>query len=214
MEKKPICYIAGAGKWNGESFVPRDGDCVIAADGGYRYLLERGIRVDLVMGDFDSSERPDIRNVKVYPREKDETDLYIAVREGFERGYRRFVIYGGLDGERFDHTLGNLQIVVRLAKEGATACLVDGKTTITAVHNGTLILPPQLRGYVSVFSFSNEARGVSLRGFKYELVNHTLYNDFPLGVSNEFTGHTGYIEVKDGTLLVVIESKTGGVVLL
>ena len=166
------------------------------------------------MGDFDSSERPDIRNVKVYPREKDETDLYIAVREGFERGYRRFVIYGGLDGERFDHTIGNLQIIVRLAKEGATACLVDGKTTITAVHNGTLILPPQLRGYLSVFSFSNEARGVSLRGFKYEIENHTLHNDFPLGVSNEFTGHTGYIEVNDGTLLVVIESQTGGVVLL
>ncbi len=214
MEKKPICYIAGAGKWNGESFVPRDGDCVIAADGGYRYLLERGIRVDLVMGDFDSSKRPDIQNVKVYPREKDETDLYIAVQEGLERGYRRFVIYGGLNGERFDHTVGNLQIVVSLAKKGVTACLIDKATTVTAVHNGTLVLPPELRGYVSVFSFSNEARGVSLRGLKYELEDHTLYNDFPLGVSNEFTGRTGCIQVKDGTLLVVIESQTGGVVLL
>ena len=214
MEKKPICYIAGAGKWNGESFVPRDGDCVIAADGGYRYLLERGIRVDLVMGDFDSSKRPDIQNVKVYPREKDETDLYIAVQEGLERGYRRFVIYGGLNGERFDHTVGNLQIVVSLAKKGVTACLIDKATTVTAVHNGTLVLPPELRGYVSVFSFSNEARGVSLRGLKYELEDHTLYNDFPLGVSNEFTRRTGCIQVKDGTLLVVIESQTGGVVLL
>ena len=60
MKNNAICYIAGAGSWYGGPFAPNDGDCVIAADGGYRYLLERNIRVDLVMGDFDSIERPKI----------------------------------------------------------------------------------------------------------------------------------------------------------
>lgn len=208
MENQSTCYIAGAGSWYGGPFTPTDGDCVIAADGGYRYLLERNIRVDLVMGDFDSAARPDIQNVRVYPCEKDDTDLLIAVKEGYARGYRRFIIYGATGGDRFEHTIGNLQILLWLAKRGARACLIGKKNMITAVHNGTVTLPPYLEGYLSVFSMSDHAAGVTIKGLKYTLENGELTNDYPLGVSNEFIGRTAQISVKDGSLLIVADIKT------
>ena len=37
------CYIVGAGEFYG-SFMPDDDDLVIAADGGYKALLEKGIQ--------------------------------------------------------------------------------------------------------------------------------------------------------------------------
>ena len=43
------CYIAGAGSWYGKDFSPQPDDLVIAADGGYLHLKERGIRVDLLI---------------------------------------------------------------------------------------------------------------------------------------------------------------------
>ena len=76
---------------------------------------------------------------------------------------------------------------------------------ITAVHNGTITLPPEFDGYISVFSMSEKAEGVTIAGLKYTMENGTLTNDYPLGISNEFIGRTAQISVRDGTLLVVAE---------
>ena len=49
-----ICYIVGAGECKKLDFTKKDGDIVIAADGGYKYLQRAGIKPDIVIGDFDS----------------------------------------------------------------------------------------------------------------------------------------------------------------
>ncbi|PWL56319.1 MAG: thiamine diphosphokinase, partial [Clostridiales bacterium] len=78
---EPVCYIVGAGECGGLNFSKTTGDLVIAADGGLTYLEREGIAPDLVLGDFDSLEgdRPS-GNVLAYPSEKDETDMFLAVR--------------------------------------------------------------------------------------------------------------------------------------
>ena len=97
----PICYIVGAGTFYEEGFAPELGDFVIAADGGYQILLERGVTMDLVVGDFDSiGFRPDHPNVVDLPVEKDDTDMMAAIRLGRERGFRSFCLYGGTGGGR------------------------------------------------------------------------------------------------------------------
>ena len=61
---------------------------VIAADSGYRHCLRYGVRPDLILGDFDSYEDrlPDDCEIFRAPREKDDTDLMLAVKTGFEKG--------------------------------------------------------------------------------------------------------------------------------
>ena len=55
MEKKDgICYVVGAGETGGIDFSPGAEDFVIAADAGFQVLEQKGIRMDLVIGDFDS----------------------------------------------------------------------------------------------------------------------------------------------------------------
>ena len=49
----------------------------------------------------------------------------------------------------------------------------------------------------------DRAEGVWLRWLKYPLEGAALTCDFPLGVSNEFTGVAGSVSVERGTLLVV-----------
>ena len=48
-----------------------------------------------------------------------------------------------------------------------------------------------------------EARGVTLRGLKYELTDAALTCGMPLGVSNEFLGKEACISVADGALFVL-----------
>ena len=58
--------------------------------------------------------------------------------------------------------------------------------------------------FVSVFAWTEEAKGVSYKGLKYPLENATLTKAFALGISNEFAEEEAEISVKDGMLLIII----------
>ena len=72
-----------------------------------------------------------------------------------------------------------------------------------AITNDRLCFEKIPFGYVSVFSGSTKAEGVTLCGLKYELNNAVLTNTFPIGVSNEFIDRESSISVSDGTLFIV-----------
>lgn len=200
-----FCYIVGAGERTNDVISTASGDLLIAADGGYTWLKELGLEPDVLVGDFDSlAEVPALSGVVRLPKEKDDTDTMFAVRLAMERGYHNFRIYGGAGG-RFDHTLANLQILSWLARRGCGNTMYGTTWMASAITDGELCFPPEQTGMVSVFCQGDEAAGVYLEGLKYPLTNATLTCDYPLGVSNEFTGGPSRVTVGKGTLLVVWE---------
>ncbi len=204
-----ICYIIGAGDVFPTDLRAKKEDYIICADGGYIYSELLGRKADLVVGDFDSlGSIPDSDNRIVAPCEKDETDMTLAVMEGMKRGYSNFVLFGALGGERFDHTVANIQLLSFICSKGARGTIIHSDTVLTAFSNGEITLPEALEGYVSVFSLWNESRGVTIENLKYNVTDYTLKSSMPLGVSNEFTGKESRISVKDGALLVIYNSKT------
>lgn len=203
-----ICYVVGAMSLSlSLRPYPAPGDYVIAADRGYDSLMAYGVNPDLVVGDFDSlGYAPSHPNVIHLPVEKDDTDLVFALRQGLERGYRRFVLLGGVGG-RLEHTMGNLQLLDWLTTQGAQGFLAGEKTAATALRDGALTFPPTMGGYLSVFCNSGTARGVTLSGLKYPLDNYEMTGSFPIGVSNQFTGVPATVSVDDGCLLLLWEEK-------
>ena len=200
---KNICFIVGAGTNFGLDFIPADGDYVIAADGGYDHLHKQGIAVDLSIGDFDSvSNKPTHGNIITLNKEKDQTDTYEAVQVGITKGYEIFHVYCGTGG-RFDHTLANMQLLGYLAHANKRGYLVGQDYVITVITKGSIFFDSNCQGYVSVFSYSDKSSGVSIKGLKYELENHSLTNTYPIGVSNEFTGAPSTISVESGALVVI-----------
>ena len=201
------CYIVGAGERIKILPVPEQGDLLIAADGGYAWLKDKGLEPDLGVGDFDSMAEPaGVAPLVRLPRMKDDTDTMAAVRLGQDRGYRQFHIFGGTGG-RFDHTLANLQLLAWLSRRGEQGWLYGPDWTATAITAGALEFGPENRGMISVFAHSDRARGVTIEGLKYSLAGAELDNGFSLGVSNEFTGVPSRVSVEEGTLLVVWERR-------
>ncbi|HIR76293.1 MAG TPA: thiamine diphosphokinase [Candidatus Choladousia intestinipullorum] len=206
---KKTCFIVGAGSFDGIKLRPQQGDLVIAADGGYTYLENEGIEPDVLLGDFDSLEKmPDCRNLERHSPIKDDTDMALAADYGIEHGCRRFFLYGGLGG-RLDHTIGNLQLLMGLARRGMEAYLIGEGNILTAITGETITFSEKSRGFLSVFCMSEPARGVWERGLKYSLTDAVLTCDRTLGVSNEFTGEKGSVAVKDGTLILVWGRENG-----
>lgn len=201
--REKVCYIFGAGSFKKNSISLQKDDYIIAADGGYEHLKRLNIIPNMILGDFDSiSEVPNHPNIKRHPKQKDDTDMMIAVKEGLALGYRLFSIYGGLGG-RLDHTIANIQIAAWLAEHGARAFLLGEGMVITAIHNGKHSFDKSEKGVVSIFCNGGEARGVYLENLKYKLVDATLTSTVPMGVSNEFKGEVATVQVRDGTLIIM-----------
>jgi thiamine pyrophosphokinase len=195
-----ICYIFGALT---SAIRPeiKAGDFVIAADAGYAKL--EGIKPDIVVGDFDSlGYIPKDKNIVRHPEHKDDTDTMLAVKLGLEKGYKRFVILGGLGG-RLDHTIANIHVLSYLTENGARGCLLGENENIIMIKNSYVSFSLETGGIFSAFAYGNAARGVRLDGFLYPLKSATLTCAFPLGVSNRFTGKKARVSVSDGCLLVI-----------
>ncbi len=204
IDIKKICYIIGACSNNTDiSFQAHDNDFVIAADGGYDFLKKMGIEADVLIGDFDSiSVLPEHKCIIRHPVEKDDTDSFLAYKLGYEKGYRNFVLYGGIGG-RIDHTVANLQMLCNMSKNHSRGFLVGENTVISAIHNGRINFSKENIGKLGVFAHGKDAQGVTISGLRYCVNNSLITSDFPIGVSNEFMGEKAFIEVNDGTLLVI-----------
>lgn len=210
MNKK--CMIIGAGElWEEEKQEIMDhlqeDMLLIAADGGMRYCRMFCLKPDVCLGDFDSSDDSEIDYfgdsvILRLPRQKDDTDMLAALKYGMEQGCTEFYIFGGIGG-RLDHTIANLQCLVYLKRRGCRGTMFFNGGSALVLKNETLCLPARTEGLISVFALSPEAGGVTLEGLKYPLREAQLRNEFPIGISNEFTGRESRITVRDGELLVI-----------
>lgn len=203
MRKK--CFIFGAGEY-GELSLGKDGvknALVIAADGGYGYTSAHEIEPDIIIGDFDSlGYIPDGKNVVKMPAEKDDTDMIAAIRKALEYGCSEIIIYGALGG-RLDHTVANLQSLSFIASHGAQGYILSDREALTVIRGGTLLFSERFSGTVSVFSIGDRCTGVNLRGLKYPLSDAVITEDYPIGVSNEFTGDKAAVSLESGNMLVM-----------
>lgn len=200
------CVIFCAGEFGGLA-EPVEDAVIIAADGGLRHAQALGLTPDVILGDFDSLGYVPA-DARVYPVEKDDTDTMLAVRQGLALGCRRFLIYGGLEGPRLDHTVANLQTLAFLADHGAEGYLL-GNSWVTVVKDGGITFPAQSEGLISLFCLGAEAENVTVRGLQYGLERGKLTAGFPLGVSNHFVGRKSSIFVEKGSLWVIYDPRVG-----
>ena len=125
MEKTNRCLILSACPVSEElRRCWQPGDYVIACDAGWHNARRLGLVPDLVLGDFDSSCRPEglgEGELLVLPREKDDTDTHYAARLAAEKGFAQATLLGALGGLRMEHTLANLAAGLWLEKQGERA---------------------------------------------------------------------------------------------
>ncbi len=86
----------------------------IGADSGFDFLLEKGFKVEIVIGDLDSTEK-DPQSLGVpyrrFPTDKDESDAQLAFDHAREvLHWSRWQVIGG-SGARIDHFLALLGLI-------------------------------------------------------------------------------------------------------
>lgn len=196
---KTVVVLAG-GPGAPAGFVPPAGATVIAADSG----SELAASVDLLVGDLDSvSEEATARAARVerHPREKDETDLDLAVAAALREQPDRVLVVGSAGG-RLDHLLGSLLL---LGAEGYAGVELDALLGPATVHvvRGERVLEGEPGELMSLFALHGPAAGVVTEGLRYPLRGETLEPGSSRGTSNEFAAPTARIALERGVILAV-----------
>ena len=208
------CILIGSGDLTVSEVTKKEGDFVIALDGGIGYCDFLRLEPDLVIGDFDSVTDEEQKAVEILEREvpdrvirlqpeKDDTDMLYGIKYALKLGYREFRLYGATGG-RLDHTLANIQCLLYLKNHDASGYLMDGNGMIMVLKEEAVSFQENLEGQLSLFALGERAEGVNIRGMKYPLENATITNDFPIGISNEFIGEKAEISVTKGELVCII----------
>jgi thiamine pyrophosphokinase len=186
-------------------------DLVIAADSGYDHALSLGIQVDLLIGDLDSISPTGLDHARAhrvetleFPKDKENTDLELALRAALDRGATTVAIHGG-EGGTIAHLLGvALSIIHR-----------DWEEIDVVWHTGTGIIRPATRNRSIEASVEigdtitiipvGDVRGVTTSGLRWPLENASMEHGTTLGISNEATATTVTVTVDEGALLVIQE---------
>lgn len=186
-------------------------DFIICADGGTRHALAMGLTPHIVIGDMDSLPKEFSLStfdgeVVLYPKDKNETDLELAIDHAITMNLKQIFILGALGG-RIDQTLANISLLTNFKLATCDLRLIDGVEEIFFCRDQV-----EVRGrsgdVVSLIPWAGNVEGVSTENLKWKLNNETLYSDKTRGISNEMKSDIATISIKKGLLLVVHQLNT------
>ena len=183
-------------------------DMIVAANGGARALMHAGRRPTAILGDLDSLP-PDLLatwragggETLVFPPEKDETDLELALRYVLQRGACRIAVLGALGG-RVDHELANLLLLAAPLLDGIAATVLDRHTRVVAVRD-EIELAGRTGDLLSLLPVTAAATGIVTEGLAYRLNGETLLLGPARGVSNVFLQERIAVRLAAGVLLAI-----------
>lgn len=186
---------------------------IIAADHGLYAADRLNIKLDYILGDFDSVTESLLEKyrsistpIQAFPPEKDKTDTEIAIELALKYNATSIDIVGAT-GSRLDHVLGNIHLLLLPTQLKIEASILDANNKIYLKDKSFSIQREQQFGnYVSLLPYGDKVTGLTLTGFKYPL-NHITYRaGSSLGISNVIIDENAIIELSEG-ILVVIESR-------
>ena len=179
---------------------------VVVLDSAIWRVLELGIKVDVLLGDFDRGLDVDSIRAQQYPLEivhtpdQNKTDLDKGIEFLIERGYPAVNIVWAT-GRRADHSLTNMTNIVRYKNQIRIVLLDDHSRIFPLVGRyekwyeaGT---PLSLIPVGTVTGFTSE-------GLKYNLQDATLTLGYFTSSSNE-AAEDGFVRIgaKTGDLLIM-----------
>ncbi|MHB1315651.1 MAG: thiamine diphosphokinase [Christensenellales bacterium] len=178
---------------------------VICCDGAANWAFKMGVPVDVVVGDMDSIciDTGAVRKVCL-PREKDDTDMQAGVNLAVGMGCTDITILGAL-GNRMDHSLANIHLLVQLHKKNIAARIINENNTVFVANSPFEIPAPDNKNVVlSILPLESGIVINETDGLYYPVLNR----EFPLGqpyfISNVWNKATASVNLQGGYAAVML----------
>lgn len=199
--------IAGSPEANVKFIAEQAKNCdyLICADKGYEYAKAANLKVDCIIGDFDSfcGKLPRDCEIIRLDSHKDDTDLLHCIEFALSKGYDKFTVLAATGG-RFDHTFANVSVLMYLSKNGADGEIISEKEIIRYLGVGEYSFCGYKGKTFSVFPFACDRVQVSYKGAEYQADELVLTAESAMGISNVFTDDEAFVKINYGSAIIII----------
>lgn len=183
-------------------------DYIISADGASNWAYKAQIVPNIIIGDLDSI-KDDVKNYYQnknveflkFPSHKNSTDTEICIDYAIAKKASRIDLFAAL-GSRWDHNLGNLNMLYYALKKGVEIHFIDRLTDMFLTEK-PVVLEGKKNDIVSLVPFAGNVEGVTLTGFEYPLKNFTFEMTHARGISNVMICKEARVDFSKGKLLIV-----------
>ena len=205
-----IAYLFLNGELRGSKkfyldFIEKNMGDIFCADGGANICYELGLTPKEIYGDLDSiknevKEFYQEKNIKFikFQVEKDYTDSELILNE-IQNKYNVIYCIAGLGGS-IDHELTNINLLDKYSN----LIFISQKEKIFKIdHNYKF--NNMINTKISFVIFSDKVKGLTLKGFKYNIENLNIKKGEARCISNIIMENEANLFIKSGSLLCVIK---------
>lgn len=175
-------------------------DKIICCDGGYNCCP---VEPDVILGDFDSLTLPEdvTATVVTHDPHKNASDGELAVYYAHDELHSDGVVFYGVLGGRYDHTLCNFAIM-KLASDLGMSVKAEENGLDLYYARGEFDLATQKGETISILPYGGNAIVTDSVNLEYPLEDLMLTGSDSRGLSNVSLGGKVHINVKYGGVLV------------
>lgn len=190
-------------------FIKKGYDSIICADGGANSIRKLGLVPHFIIGDFDSvsqetlsyfSNRSKIINIK----RQNDTDVEKCLKFAIKKKFQEAILLG-VTGDRLDHTICNLGIVIKFFSK-IRCCISAEKSFLIPINSSTEFYTVK-NETISLYAF-DEKTIINTSGLKYPIKNSSLPFGKKESTSNVALSEKVIIDVKDGIVFVIRDLET------
>lgn len=181
---------------------------LICADGGANSALKLGLVPDFIIGDLDSVSDEAInffsdKSTIIKIERQNDTDVEKCLKFAIRKGFSEALLLG-VTGDRLDHTICNLGIVLKFYDK--IKCNIVAENSFLTPTDKTVVLKSKSGETISLYAFNTKTK-ITSTGLKYQLRNSTLPFGERESTSNVATNDEVKLIVRGGIVFIIRDYK-------
>lgn len=187
-----------------EYFIKKGFNTIICADGGANSAMKLGVIPDFIIGDLDSISLSTLKYFKnnstiIQIKRQNDTDvekcLKFAIKKNFDE-----VILLGVTGDRLDHTICNLGIVIKFFKN--IKIHISAENSFLSAYNKSVLIKSKINEIISFYAF-NKQTFITSKGLLYPLEKSNLAFGEKESTSNVSISEMIELKITGGIVFVI-----------
>jgi thiamine pyrophosphokinase len=187
-----------------EFFYSKGFSTIICADGGANSAKRLGIIPDFIIGDLDSISLSTLKFFKnkstiIKIKRQNDTDvekcLKFAIKEKFDE-----VVLLGVTGDRLDHTICNLGIVIKFFNK--IKIHISAENSFLSAYNRKVLIKSKINEIISLYAFNNKTF-ITSKGLQYPLRNSNLAFGKKESTSNVSISERIELKITGGKVFII-----------
>jgi len=187
-----------------EYFYSKGFSTIICADGGANSARKIGIIPDFIIGDLDSVALSTLKYFEkkstiIQIKRQNDTDVEKCLKFAIKKGFNEVIILG-VSGNRLDHTICNLGIVIKFFNK--IKIHISAEDSFLSAYNKSVVIKSKINETISLYAFDKKTL-ITSKGLKYPFKNSNLAFGEKESTSNVATLERIELKISGGIIFII-----------